>query len=288
MNEGEEYAFSGPVSEIIRRRVSVRSYAQTPVPSDLKEKITAYFDELDGPFEAGTRFKLLDKTELKANENIRLGTYGFIKGASLFAAAAVENRERAMEQLGYVFEKLICYITSLGLGTCWLGGSFNRGAFKEAMNLQTNELIPAVSAVGYAGNSRTIVDFALNPSGQKRKRKDWGELFYSGTFKQALSYQEAGAYALPLEMVRIAPSASNKQPWRIVLENGNFHFYLRHFRPYSKMFGVDIQKIDMGIAMFHFESSAKEAGLSGAWQISAPVIGDTPGNTEYSITWASS
>ncbi|MFZ5975459.1 MAG: nitroreductase family protein [Bacillota bacterium] len=287
MSGEKEYAFGEPLHEIMNRRVSVRSYTQTPVPSDIKEKITAFFDAPDGPFAPRTRFGLLDKTELKAKENIRLGTYGFIKGAPLFAAAAVEDGERAMEQLGYVFEKLICFITSLGLGTCWLGGSFNRGAFKKAMDLKGNELMPAVAAIGYGAGSRTLVDFAINPSGKKRVRKSWGDLFFNGAFKQALKEQEAGAYALPLEMVRIAPSASNKQPWRVVLENGNYHFYLQHFKPYSNLFGVDIQKVDMGIAMFHFESSAREAGLAGSWQTLESAALEPPENCEYIITWVS-
>ena len=285
MRAENESEFKQPVHEIMERRVSVRSYLPAPVPEDVKEKITAYYAGLGGPFDPGTRFVLLNKTELKANENISLGTYGFIKGASLFIAAAVEDRERAMEQLGYTFERLVCFLTSLGLGTCWLGGTFNKGAFKEALKPQAGELMPAVVAVGYSSKARTIIDFAINPSGQKRKRKEWGELFFTGTFGQPLREQDAGPYTLPLEMVRIAPSASNKQPWRIVLDNGNVHFYLRRFKPYSNMRGTDLQKIDMGIAMYHFEAGAREAGLSGGWEERAPDIEGIPRGTEYIITW---
>lgn len=285
MNKEEKHVFSEPVRDIMSRRVSVRSYAPEPVPKDLRHRISAYFDALKGPFEPGTRFMLLDKAGLKASENIRLGTYGFIRGAPLFAAAAVENGPRAMEQLGYVFEKLICYITSLGLGTCWLGGTFKKSAFEEALRLEPGELLPAVAAVGYPADTRTLVDFALNPSGKTRKRKRWQELFFTGTFGQPLSARDAGPYATPLEMVRIAPSASNKQPWRIVRENGDFHFYLKHNMRYSRVYGFDMQKIDMGIAMFHFESSAREAGLQGGWQETRTETEGVPEGAEYIITW---
>jgi len=283
--EDREKAFSEPLSEVLKRRVSVRSYRPDPVPPGVREKIAAYWNTLKGPFEPGLRFMLLDKRELKT-EGIRLGTYGFIQGAGLFAAAAVEDGERALEQLGYVLEALVCYLTALGLGTCWLGGSFNKKAFAEAVKLEKGELLPAVVAVGFPGKSRTIVDFTLNPAGKGRKRKDWAELFFDGAFGRPLGGRDAGAYAPALEMVRIAPSASNKQPWRIVRQDGEFHFYLRHSPRYSSLLGFDIQRIDMGIAMFHFEAGAKEAGLFGAWETRGPDAYGVPENTEYVVTWA--
>lgn len=53
------------------------------------------------------------------------------------------------ESLGYVFEKIVLYITSLGLGTCWLGGSFNKADFEKAITLEEDEFIPVISPMGY-------------------------------------------------------------------------------------------------------------------------------------------
>lgn len=282
----KETPFPEPACEVLKRRVSVRSYLPDPVPADVREKIAAYCGTLKGPFSPGVRIALLDKRELEVSEGIRLGTYGFIQGATLFAAGAVKEGERALEQFGYVLEALVCYLTALGLGTCWLGGSLNRNAFNQAMKLQKGELLPAAVAFGYAGKSKTIVDFALDPLGRGRQRKDWSELFFDGAFGRPLGGWDAGGYAPALEMVRIAPSASNKQPWRILRLGGAFHFYLHHFRPYANLFGFDMQKIDMGIAMFHFEAGAKESGLLGAWKDSEPETIGVPDNAEYIVTWA--
>ncbi len=46
-------------------------------------------------------------------------------------------------------------------------------------------------------------------------RKEWGDIFFSGNFGGKLSRRDAGDYGEALEMVRLAPSASNKQPWRV-------------------------------------------------------------------------
>ena len=72
----------------------------------------------------------------------------------------------------------------------------------------------------------------------------------------------------PIEMVRLAPSASNKQPWRIVKSGTGLHFFLSRtpgYGGYAK--AVDMQRIDMGIAMAHFELGCKETGFEGGWKI---------------------
>ena len=38
------------------------------------------------------------------------------------------------------------------------------------------------------------------------------------SFAEPLTEEEAGDYQFPLEMLRLAPSAVNKQPWRVVAD----------------------------------------------------------------------
>ena len=78
-----------------------------------------------------------------------LGTYGFIKGASVFIVGAVAKGEWAMEDYGYCMEKNILAATHLGLGTCWLGGTFNRSASASRISKRDDEVIPAITPVGY-------------------------------------------------------------------------------------------------------------------------------------------
>lgn len=47
-----------------------------------------------------------------------------------------------------------------------------------------------------------------------------------------------------------------------------------------------MQNIDMGIAMCHFELSARELGLNGDWQVSDPLM--QTGDTEYIVSWIGS
>jgi len=93
-------------------------------------------------------------------------------------------------------------------------------------------------------------------------------------------------------MVRLGPSASNRQPWRLVRAAGGdgYHLFIRRTRAYKGLFsarGQDLQRLDMGIAMCHFELTAREAGLAGRWAVppAAPDIGALPERTEYIASW---
>jgi nitroreductase len=278
--------YTEPIVELIRRRRSVRTYSSLPVPADVKKKIKSYFTQLNGPFKTKTRFELVEKRNNDIHKKVKLGTYGVIQGARSFIAAVVEKREHSLLQLGYIFEDLILYLTSLGLGTCWLAGTFNKKNFSQAVHVKPKEMLPIVSPVGYSSWIRSPIDILIKPLPALKMRRKWKYLFFSDDFTLPLQANAAGEYTLPLEMVRLAPSASNKQPWRIIKQNRLFHFYLEHDPMYASRYPYDIQKIDIGIAMFHFESTAIELGLKGRWIMEKPELKHTPGAIEYIISWA--
>ena len=94
-------------------------------------------------------------------------------------------------------------------------------------------------------------------------------------------------------MVRIGPSASNKQPWRIVRQDQFWRFYLQRtpgYRedPIKRILDLcDLQRLDMGIAMCHFELSARELGLMGKWLIEEDINKSPDALTEYVVSWES-
>jgi nitroreductase len=274
--------FSEPVVEIIKRRCSWRSYSGIAVDNQTLNLITDYIKNLPGPpFGTEARFEIIGAPGKK--EGVK-GTYGVIRGAEMFIAGAVRENPREMEDYGYQLEKIILYATSLGLGTCWLGGTFKRTLFAEKLDLDEGEVIPAVTPLGYPAGRRTVIDTAFRFFAGSRNRKPFSELFFMKTFDSPLSEEAAGKFAIPFEMVRLGPSASNKQPWRMIIDGNAVHLILQRTEGYGKMLQVDIQKIDMGIAMSHFELSAKETGLAGRWVEADPKI-KLPALAEYSISW---
>ncbi len=89
------------------------------------------------------------------------------------------------------------------------------------------------------------------------------------------------------DAARMGPSASNRQPWRIVKgENGVFHLFLKENKIYNRILGkIRIQNIDMGIAMCHFEMVAREQSLSGQWKVDSPA--DQTPALQYIASWSS-
>ena len=280
--------YSRSIIEIIKERSSRRSYTPQPVEAKKLGALSDCFAALEGPFGGKARFVILDTAGWGEGKINALGTYGTMQGARLFIVGIIRRGEHDMEDFGYQFEKIILRATDLGLGTCWIGGIFNRSRFADKAGVREDEVLPAISPLGYPTQKRSVTDSIIRWSAGSRNRSPWRQLFFHGSFEMALPEGAAGRYLDPLEMLRLGPSASNRQPWRVVKEQGRdiFHLYLRRSKGYDKLIkAVDLQRIDMGIAMSHFELTARELGLGGRWEKLAPSLNPLPERTEYIRSW---
>lgn len=270
------------VENTIKTRSSIRTYEEKPLSKEDKNKLKEYMESsLVNPFSVNVLFRLLEQKNAVNGE--KLGTYGVIKGAIDFIGATVENSELALEALGYSFEKLVLYATSIGLGTCFLGGTFNRSSFAAAMEVKENELFPVISPVGYPFGKKRVKESIMRWAIKADKRKEWDELFFNEDFSSPLTKKDAGKYAFPLEMLRLAPSAANKQPWRVVQDKNGYHFYeLKTIGDSNK---IDIQRVDIGIAACNFHMAAVGKDLSGRFEKLNTTKLETPDNLKYIFSW---
>ncbi|MGB8932790.1 MAG: nitroreductase family protein [Anaeromyxobacteraceae bacterium] len=279
-----------PIAEIARRRFSSRAYLPGPIASEQRSLLDSLVTSVRGPFGAAVRFRVVAATEQDAEALRGLGTYGFIKGARAFVVGAVGPGEKQLEDYGYAMERVVLGATAIGLGTCWLGGSFTRSRFARAIGATATETVPAVIAVGHSAPGSEDGRIRRRVSGHRRK--PWSELFFDGDFGAALTPERAGPLATAVETLRLAPSASNKQPWRVVRQGSAWHFYLERTPGYGPgtltswlLRLADLQRVDMGIAMCHFELAAREAGQAGQWVVQPPKIEQTGAAREYVVTW---
>jgi len=273
--------------DAMKARKSVRRYAEEELNEERKKTIGKRLQEVGhGVFGNHPQFAFIEKALANKEEKVKLGTYGFIQGAKYFIAGAVQKNENAEVDFGYLMERVVLEMTAMQLGTCWIGGTFRREDYFKVMNVSSETLIPAIVSVGASADRRSTLEKLVRWQAKSDSRKPWKELFFNRDLATPLSETEAGAYTVPLEMLRIAPSASNKQPWRIVKDGNAFHFFLERTKGYRKLVpSVDLQQIDMGIAMRHFEEASKESGLMGAW-IKADKKPDVKDALEYIITWS--
>lgn len=260
------------LESIIKNRKSIRTYENKPIDPATKEQILNFMGENSvGLYGNKVEFCWIDADAAEFG-NVKLGTYGVIKGVRYFLSAKINTSPFCFEDFGYCMEKLILKCAELNLGTCWLGGTYKKSAFSAALDLKGNEIIPAVVSVGYFGEKKSWVDKAFRYLSEGDKRKPFGELFFSKTFSLQLSDAEFEKYGFCLEMLRLAPSASNKQPWRVLLKDGVFHFYLKRTPNYNKLKDTDLQRVDMGIAMAHFDLALTEKGIIHRWFLEVPVM----------------
>lgn len=284
--------YSRPVNDLIRTRFSCRSYEDKPVHPDLLAKMEHFIQtSLQPPFASAVRFIIAAASDSARLELKNLGTYGYIIGSPAFIIGVVKEGEKGLEDFGYTLTQIILCATDLGLGTCWLGGTFTRSSFNKKIATAKDEVFPAVVALGYPALHPGAASNLIRRVIGAERRIQWETLFFNGTFGKSLLAEDAEAYSVPLEMLRLAPSASNKQPWRVLLQSNNLHFFLKRNPGYpgflvkSLLHVEDMQRVDMGIAMCHFELSAREQGLKGKWVYSEPSL-ELPEHTEYISTWS--
>jgi hypothetical protein len=121
--------------------------------------------------------------------------------------------------------------------------------------------------VGYPSDRRSLSDRAVRFLAGSDGRKSWEELFFDGNLAVPLTRTAAGPWEVVLEAVRRGPSASNKQPWRVLREGeGSFALLFSQDRPYNRALGIPIQELDLGIALRRFQEAARLLDLPGAWQ----------------------
>lgn len=256
--------------ELIKTRRSVRSFDGEALRPEDREKLAAFAQTIQNPYGIPVDFVFLDAKEHGLSSPV-------IVGEGLYVAGLIERRAHAEEAFGYSFEKLLLYAWSLGVGSTWIGGTMKRELFERAAGLSAGRLMPCVSPLGYPAKKMSVRESLMRKGVKADERKPASELFFDGDLRTPLVVGDA-KLADALEMLRFAPSAVNRQPWRVVREGESFHFYLRHDKGYVGAATGDLQKVDMGIALCHFLY-----GLDGELLLADPGLSCETG-TEYIAT----
>ena len=261
----------------IKARRSVRTFDNCVLTTEALERLSAFMETIDNPWNIPVTFKFLDAKEYGL-------TCPVVVGTDLYVGGKVNNVPNASVAFGYAFEMLVLKAQSMGIGTVWLGGTMNRSAFEQAMDLAEDEIMPCASPLGYPAEKMSLREGMMRKGVRADERLPFEELFFDGSFDVPLTKEKAGFFAEPLEMVRLAPSAVNKQPWRVVIYDNAAHFYLKRSKGFGHEGKLDMQMIDMGIALCHFVLTAKENSMEIQSVQHDPLLKTAPG-LEYILTY---
>jgi hypothetical protein len=89
-----------------------------------------------------------------------------------------------------------------------------------------------------------------------------------------------------LHYVRIAPSAQNKQPWRLLFNSdlSRADFYTTSPLGTHPLYMCDPAYLDIEIAFNHFQTGLDRAGIKGKLVIDDPAT-ETPEGYSYITSW---
>ena len=206
--------------EAAQRRVSCRSFAAAPTCEQWNALLAAA-DALTLP---GARIAL-GMCDNAMFQTI-MGLFIKFDNVQRFAAViATDDRPQSTVNAGVSGEMFMLRAVELGLGGCWVSGTFKRS--RVGIKLAAGEKLLAVIALGVPKKEQ-----ADNPV---RKRKEIAAICPEYEALQP-ALREAAQY------VRIAPSAMNLQPWRITMVSD---------KEVTLAVAAGPLRLDLGIALAH-------------------------------------
>jgi nitroreductase len=250
------------ILDTVKNRTSCRTFKPVPLSPADKRSLEAFIRENDtGLDNERIPFGIIEK---KAGEKPMKLDYGIIKGHSAYVMGASKASVTSRVNYGYLMEKVVLKATEMSLATCWVG-YFDTEYFNADIKIENGSEIPSIVVLGYPTATPSLLDKVVRFSVKSAKRQAWGALFFNCHSKAALSPESVKKYSDSLEMVRLAPSSGNTQPWRVFFDDtaNEFHFYKKLVSRRYEAKGL--HEIDIGIAMSHFELVSVYNGLSGGW-----------------------
>lgn len=218
-------------TQAILLRKSRRSYKDEPIPKEHTDALLQSIQELNA--QSGLHMQLVE--DKQAFASIRKN-YGFFKNVpAYFVLAGKEDDPLLHEKIGYYGELLVLEATRLGLGTCWVGSTYDKEQTKA--ELAEGERVVCVVSVGLTAGKDTVRERTIY-SMVHTKSKKLEDLFECDETPAPAWFLSA------MNAVLRAPSARNKQPVKIIYKNNRIEAVTGEFQ---------VNKIDLGIAKCHFD-----------------------------------
>ena len=212
-------------------RISRRAYIPELISGEKKAALQKIIADICS--RSGLRIELMEDGE---NCFSLIKSYGMFSGVkSYFALIGNSDDPKMHEKIGYFGEELVLEATRLGLGTCWVAGSYDKGSV--SVKLAEKECLACVISVGEIKEAENLKEKFLSGI-IKTKRKSPEEM--SVNLDSAPEWFRKG-----VECAVNAPSARNKQP--VTFEYSESGVAAKVKGDFS------FNKIDLGIAEYHFE-----------------------------------
>ena len=211
--------------EFIFKRKSTRKYDLASLTEEKLQEITAFADNAK---------RLYGNIKVEYELTDRVKNIMPVK-APHYIVISSEAKEGYLTNVGFMFQQVDLFLSSKGLGSCWLGMA------KPSDKTDSKLEFVICLAFGQPIDSpyRDVSEF---------KRKPLSEIS-SGSDERVVC-------------AHLAPSATNSQNWFFACVDGNIHVYQKKNNLLKALMYDKMNKVDMGIAICHLYIATLQQGRS--------------------------
>ncbi len=221
----------------IEGRISRRTYLETDIRPEMITALQEKIDEINA--ESGLHITwLADGAAALAGGK----SYGLFRGVrALLVLKGDAGLPHLREKVGYYGEMLILEATALGLGTCWVGGTFDA----KLLSVPEGEELVCVVPIGHVSKEATLKEKLMRGVIHRKSK----------TIEQLLQTDEPMSDELrrAMELVQRAPTARNLQKATFRLKDGEITAHV------PEDYHLDL--VDLGICKLHLQ-----CGLGGTFE----------------------
>lgn len=238
----------------IFKRKSIRDYHLEPLEEVVLQNVLEQVNNLEPLYDD---IKVDLKIVSSDDVNPRM-----MKKAPYYLAVFSENKEGYKTNIGFLLQQMDLFFSAHGLGSCWQGIPQPKKRVVESSDIKFIILM-AFGKPKVQLHRTSNLEFNRKPLPKISDIKNEG---YIGAL---------------LEAARLAPSATNSQPWFFKGNNHVIHAY--SFKP-NILRAIMLKKyikIDMGIALYHIKLAAEHLGKTVRIVFDDAGREKTPNRYEY-------
>lgn len=216
-------------------RKSTRKFRPDALPSDQLARITEFMQKAKPLFpQIRTSAEIVGSSDVKGMVSAKAPHYlVFYSG----------QEEGFLLNAGFLMQQADLFLCSLGLGSCWLG--------------MAKTALPAKNGMEY------VIMLAFGNTQDSPRRENIAD------FKRRALSEIASGPDDRLEAVRLAPSATNSQPWYFTCQEDCLYVYRKKLGALKAAMYNTMNQIDMGIALCHLWLASEKQGRSFSFSADA-------------------
>jgi nitroreductase len=244
MNDEELYT-------MIFKRRSIRKFDMTPLSEQRLQQIMRFADSVK-PLIPNIRFEYSFLTQNDVKNLLPIKAPHYI---SIYS----ENKDEYLMNTGFILQQIDLYLSANNIGSCWLGMAKPTKDIPLTRNGMEFVIMLAFGDTKEELHRNSVLQFKRNSISEITSIKDSEEL---------------------LEPVRLAPSASNSQPWFFSGDLNKIVVSRRKLGIIKAALYKNMNEIDIGIALCHLNLSIKHKGKSLVYDFTKS---DVPSGYEFKV-----